>query len=124
MIDYNNRQFVTIRQAKKGEVSSKTYFSYKQEGSIVSATYSGGDILKGNMVGVADENGNIQMTYSHINQDHEIRGGTCTAVPQTLPDGRLQLTETWTPSGEERHQEVFAVEEVSEMIFTPQIIFN
>ncbi|MFY4777345.1 hypothetical protein [Metabacillus sp. RGM 3146] len=39
MIDYNGRKFISIENTANGEVSSKTFFEYKQEGNIISATY-------------------------------------------------------------------------------------
>lgn len=43
MINYNGRTFVSIENTANGEVSSQTSFEYKQEGNIISATYSGGE---------------------------------------------------------------------------------
>lgn len=123
MINYNGRQFVAIKNAKNGEVSSKTYFHYKQDGTILSATYSGGDVLKGNMIGIVKEDGSLEFNYSHINVNREIRGGKCTSTPTRLPDGRIQLNEKWKWLDEDGTEST-VVEEVSDMVYTPQIIFN
>lgn len=123
MINYNGRQFVAIKDSKNGEVSSKTYFHYKQDGTILSATYSGGDVLKGNMIGIVKEDGSLEFNYSHINVNREIRGGKCTSTPERLPDGRIQLKESWKWLDEDGIEST-VVEEVSDMVYTPQIIFN
>ncbi|MEH7305109.1 n-acetylglutamate synthase [Neobacillus drentensis] len=95
MINYNGRKFVSVENTANGEVSSSTFFEYKQEGNILSATYSGGDIVKGTLIGIVEENGRLQFRYNHVNKRNEIRGGRCSSTPETLPDGRIRLYERW-----------------------------
>ena len=45
------------------EVSSKTIFKYYQKDQIIWATYEGGSILLGNIVGKVDEDGKIEMRF-------------------------------------------------------------
>ena len=95
LINYNGRKFVSVENTANGEVSSKTLFEYKQEGNILFATYSGGEIVKGTLIGIVRDNGNLEFRYNHVNERNEIRGGQCTSTPETLPDGRLRLHESW-----------------------------
>jgi hypothetical protein len=95
MINYDGRTFVSVENTTNGEVSSKTMFEYKQEGKILSATYSGGDIMKGTLIGIVNEDGSLMFRYNHINVNHEIRGGQCTSIPEMLDDGRIRLHEKW-----------------------------
>ena len=88
MINYDGRSFVSIENTANGEVSSKTIFEYKQEGHIISATYSGGEIVKGTLIGIVREDGSLQFRYNHVNTQNEIRGGQCVSTPKILPDGR------------------------------------
>ena len=95
MLNYNGRSFVSIENTANGEVSSKTIFEYKQEGQIISATYSGGEIVKGTLVGLIREDGCLEFRYNHVNNKNEIRGGQCISTPDILPDGRIRLYEKW-----------------------------
>ncbi|WP_284035565.1 n-acetylglutamate synthase [Neobacillus sp. 114] len=95
MINYNGRTFVSIENTANGEVSSKTYFKYDQEGNIISATYSGGEIVKGLLIGIVNEDGSLEFRYNHINTKNEIRGGECVSTPEILTDGRIKLYEKW-----------------------------
>ncbi|WHZ05668.1 n-acetylglutamate synthase [Neobacillus sp. YX16] len=95
MIDLNGRSFVSIENTDNGEVSSKTIFDYTQEGHIISATYSGGEIVKGTLIGVIKDDGCLEFRYNHVNNKNEIRGGQCISTPEILPDGRLRLYENW-----------------------------
>ncbi|WP_226665201.1 n-acetylglutamate synthase [Metabacillus litoralis] len=112
MINYHNRTFVAVVNTENGEVSSKTVFHYKQEGDILSATYSGGDIIKGFLIGLVDENGHLQFNYNHVNIKQELRGGQCQSVPEILSDGRLRLVESWKWNDKEQSEGTSIVEEV------------
>ena len=93
MINYNGRRFVSIENTDNGEVSSMTIFDYKQEGNIISATYSGGEIVKGTLVGIVKKDNGLEFRYNHVNNKHEIRGGQCISTPEILSDGRIRLYE-------------------------------
>ncbi|TDL65203.1 n-acetylglutamate synthase [Rhodococcus qingshengii] len=94
-MDLNGRSFVSIENTDNGEVSSKTIFDYTQEGNIISATYSGGEIVKGTLIGVIKDDGCLEFRYNHVNNKNEIRGGQCISTPEILPDGRLRFYENW-----------------------------
>jgi len=94
-MDYNNKKFKPILNTKNGETSKETIFVYKQEGAILTAEYSGGQIVKGHLIGLVDKSGNIQMRYHQINLEGELMTGICFSEPQFLPDGKLRLHESW-----------------------------
>ncbi|MBV7507672.1 n-acetylglutamate synthase [Bacillus sp. sid0103] len=112
MINYNGRKFVSVENTANGEVSSSTFFEYKQEGKILSATYSGGDIVKGTLIGIVEENGRLQFRYNHVNTKNEIRGGQCSSTPETLPDGRIRLYEKWKWTDTDQSEGESIIEEI------------
>jgi hypothetical protein len=115
MIDYNGRTFVSIENTANGEVSSKTTFRYKQEGTIISAAYSGGDIVKGFLIGIVDEDGRLEFRYNHVNIKNEIRGGECFSTPEVLDDGRIRLYEKWKWTDAEATEGNSIIEEVVQL---------
>ncbi|WP_204166827.1 n-acetylglutamate synthase [Bacillus sp. CGMCC 1.16541] len=112
MINYHKRIFTSITNTENGEVSSDTIFYYQQEKNIVHATYSGGEIIKGFLIGTVDLAGNLHFRYNHVNRDHEIRGGVCSSTPTYLEDGRIQLHEKWQWLDEEKTKGESIIEEV------------
>ncbi|MEI4770333.1 n-acetylglutamate synthase [Psychrobacillus sp. FJAT-51614] len=112
MINYNGKRFVSIANTENGEVSSKTFFDYKQEGNILSATYDGGEIVKGTLIGIVKDNGCLNFRYNHVNIRNEIRGGQCDSTPETLPDGRIRLHENWKWLDSEHTEGKSTIEEV------------
>lgn len=95
MVNYDGKKFVSVDNTANGEVSSETFFEYKQEGNILSATYWGGEIVKGTLIGLVKADGSLEFRYNHINATNEIRGGKCISTPEILTDGRIRLHESW-----------------------------
>ncbi|AXI11097.1 n-acetylglutamate synthase [Oceanobacillus zhaokaii] len=112
-MNYNGRRFVSIENTENGEVSSKTIFDYIQEGKIISGTYSGGEIVKGILVGVIMEDSCLEFRYNHVNNKNEIRGRQCISTPEILPDGRVRLYENWKWLDSEATEGNSIIEEIS-----------
>jgi len=95
MIDYNGRIFRSVSNSANGEVSNETVFHYKQQGYTITATYSGGNIADGSLWATADEAGNMNMRYQHVNIHGEFLTGICFSKPEILPNGKIRLHEKW-----------------------------
>jgi len=65
MIDYNNRIFRSKSNAHSGEVDHQTVFYFYQEGHILEGTYSVGQILKGQMLGLVYPNGTLKFNLAY-----------------------------------------------------------
>jgi hypothetical protein len=112
MLSLHDRRFRAITNADHGEVSHETRFHYRQEGATVWATYAGGEILVGTMVGVARSDGTYDLRYQHVSEDLELRAGRCVSTPEVLADGRLRLHESWEWTEGGRGSGTSMVEEV------------
>ncbi|QNR85400.1 n-acetylglutamate synthase [Pedobacter riviphilus] len=95
MINYNNKLFKPVNNTENGETSNETIFRYKQTGNILTAEYEGGKIMSGHLIGLVDENGNIEMRYHQINKQGELMTGICNSKPEQLANGKIRLHETW-----------------------------
>ena len=95
-INYEGKVFGSVSNSGSGEVGNETRFHYHQQGSIVWADYSGGDIARGSLLATVDEQGRLDMRYQHVNRRGELKTGICQSTPVTLPDGRCRLLEKWT----------------------------
>lgn len=112
MLSLHDRRFVAVDNSAGGEVGGDTRFHYRQQGTTVWATYSGGAIVWGTMVGLACEDGTLDLRYQHVSVDGSIRTGRCRTTPALLPDGRLRLHESWTWTEGSRGSGTSIVEEV------------
>jgi len=95
MINYHGRRFRGVANTPNGQVSSATEFQYRQAGRIVWATYLGGGIEFGTLIGVVGPLGELEINYQHIDDEGTVRTGQCRSMPETLPDGRIRLNESW-----------------------------
>lgn len=95
MLNLDGKNFCSIENSENGEVSGETIFNYFQDGKIVWAVYSGGSIIKGNLIALMDDDGRLTMNYHHINKKYEILTGECKSIPEILPDGRIRFNEEW-----------------------------
>ena len=101
-VDYDGRRFRAVANSANGEVGEATVFEYRQRGDVVWATYHGGGIEFGTLVATVDEEGALDMRYSHVSADGDLRTGVCRSTPERLADGRLRLHERWRwTSGDE-----------------------
>ncbi|CAH0161760.1 hypothetical protein SRABI27_00801 [Pedobacter sp. Bi27] len=95
MINYNNKLFKPTSNTENGETSNETIFRYKQTGNILTAEYTGGKIIFGHLIGLVDENSNIEMRYHQVNNQGELMTGICYSKPERLANGKIRLHETW-----------------------------
>jgi len=95
MIDYHNKKFHPISNSENAETDSTTIFTYHQEGNIISATYKSNNILKGHLIGLVNEEGNIEMRYHQISGDGVLMTGICRSTPEILENGKIRLHESW-----------------------------
>ncbi|OOG77498.1 n-acetylglutamate synthase [Algoriphagus sp. A40] len=95
MINYHDKTFRPVQNSENGETSAETIFHYRQEGTILTSDYSGGKIKKGHLIGLVDEQGQIEMRYHQVNSQNELMTGICRSVPELLPNGKIRLHETW-----------------------------
>ncbi len=94
-MNYNNKIFRPISNTDNGETSTETIFHYKQIGKVLTSEYKGGKILKGHLIGIVNNTGEIDMRYHQINLTGEIMTGICKSKPEFLPNGKIRLHEEW-----------------------------
>ncbi len=107
-INYNNRKFRPVSNSDNSETSEATIFHYQQEGNILTASYTGGAIVKGHLIGLVDAQGNIDMRYHQVNVKGELLTGHCNSRPERLPNGKIRLHESWqwTSSDQSKGQSI------------------
>jgi hypothetical protein len=103
-MNYNTKKFRPIDNSENAETSNETIFEYKQNGNVLTATYLGGQIVSGHLIGLVDANGNIEMRYHQINTNGELMTGICSSKPELLSNGKIRLHEEWQwTSGDKSH---------------------
>ncbi|MGY0232569.1 hypothetical protein [Longispora urticae] len=93
-MDLDGRVFRAVADVVGGDVGTDTVFEYHQDGDLVWASYSGGSIRLGHLVGTRDGD-TLDFRYSQLTTDGRTDAGHCLARVEALPDGRLRLHEEW-----------------------------
>jgi hypothetical protein len=110
--NYDQRKFRSVQNSRSGEVGSETIFTYHQQENVVWAEYSGGLVLRGTLLAIADENGGLDMRYQHINAAGELMTGNCRTLLEVLPDGRYRSHERWQWTCDDCSKGTSVIEEV------------
>ena len=95
MINYNDKKFKAVRNTVNGETSEDTIFHYMQAKNIVTATYSGGQIVEGHLMGLVSKDGEINMRYHQVNTNGNLMTGVCKSIPEIISNGKIRLHEEW-----------------------------
>ena len=95
IINYHGRKFTGISNAAHGQVSGDTVFHYSQHDFILTATYNGGDIHEGYLLGRVNQDSSLDFAYHHLDIHGKLKSGYCHSIPELLQDGRIRLHESW-----------------------------
>ncbi len=111
-MNYNNKKFKPVSNTENGETSGDTIFHYRQRDNLLTCTYSGGDIVKGHLIGLVNDSGIIDMRYHQLNRKGQLMTGTCESHPEVLPDGKIRLHEHWQWTSGDKSKGYSVLEEI------------
>ena len=81
-----------VSTAEKGEVNADTLFNFTQNGLIISASYAGGKVQLGYLVGtLSDEELNFR--YAQVDNSGRLDSGHSTCEVGQTVGGKIQLIE-------------------------------
>nr|WP_276169021.1 n-acetylglutamate synthase [Zobellia alginiliquefaciens] len=112
MMNYDGKKFRPVQNSENGETTQETIFYYQQKGNILTSEYAGGKIKKGHLIGLVDEQGNIDMRYHQVNTDGELMTGVCSSVPEMTKEGKVRLHENWQWTSGDRSKGTSILEEL------------
>ncbi|PPI05362.1 hypothetical protein [Rathayibacter sp. AY1B8] len=87
-------RFAAVRDTVGGEVGPETVFDYHEADGEVWATYAGGAVRRGFLVGTRTGD-TVAFRYCQLNEDGETSTGSCVSKIVLDPTGLLRMKETW-----------------------------
>jgi hypothetical protein len=91
-ISLDRIQMHVVSTAQGGEVNNETLFDFTQDGSVISARYTGGKIKLGYLVGILTDE-DFKFRYTQVDNDGRLDGGYSTCEISRMADGRIRLLE-------------------------------
>ncbi|SPL72306.1 hypothetical protein [Acinetobacter stercoris] len=91
----NNKVFMSLTNTSNGDVNSATRFYYNQKNGVITATYSGGFVVKGSIVGKMLDDYNFEICYQHLTVAGELKAGLCQSKIVLLENDVIKIEETW-----------------------------
>ena len=70
-------------------MNGETIFCYFQENNLFWTEYSGGDVLKGQMIGTVAGNGELDFHYQYMNRDRQVRIGKRHSISHIMENGKI-----------------------------------
>ena len=93
-INFNNKKFVLVENSENGEVNLDTIFEYKQDGNMVTATYKGGTVKYGKIIGHLKED-KIEMLYQCLTTNNQLKAGKAIAKISLTTSNKIKLILDW-----------------------------
>src|SRR6185312_9448509 len=84
-----------LSDAVGGTAGNETIFSSRQTGHHITATYRGGDIVDGSLAATADDEGNLNIRYQHIDSSGQFLTGHGFSRPRVSDNGKIRLYVEW-----------------------------
>ncbi len=95
MFDLNGKVFKPLTNSENGEVGGGVLFYYFQKNFLIWADYSGGEIVKGHLLGKVVDEKSINFVYHHINKNNQIKNGKCVSTIKLNENGLIELDKKW-----------------------------
>ncbi|GAA3812248.1 hypothetical protein ACFS5L_00390 [Streptomyces phyllanthi] len=83
-----------VEDQAPGQVGTRTRFTYHEKDGEIWAEYTGGDVVRGHLVGTR-EGDRLDFRYVQLKRDGTTSSGHCVSLVTELPDGRVRLEESW-----------------------------
>lgn len=93
-MNLDNIKMNVIETSANGIVNESTIFTFSQTDNFISATYSGGQILKGYLVGTLNQN-KISFSYCQLQTDGKMDHGQ-SECDILIENGKIRLVEHFT----------------------------
>jgi hypothetical protein len=93
-LDLDLHLFEVLMTSPTSAISQDTWFEFHEREGVVEASYSGGPIVAGRLVG-RREHDRVSTAYTQLGVDGRLRTGTATMHVEQDPDGHVLLTEDY-----------------------------
>lgn len=96
-LDLDLRIFEVVKTSPASAISRDTWFEFRERSGVVDASYAGGRIVSGNLIGRREQD-RVTTAYAQLGTDGRLQTGTAVMRVDQDTGGRVLLIEdyTWT----------------------------
>ncbi len=91
----NDKRFRLLENSANGAVTDDTTFHYSQKDDVITAIYSGGGVMDGQVMATWGPSGQLEMRYHCIMDDHTLKAGKALADALLNDSGLIELHLDW-----------------------------
>lgn len=91
----DQKTFMSLSNTANGDVNGATRFYYQQKGQVISATYSGGVVKTGTLLGKMQTNDQFELYFQHITLSGKLKAGYCQTKIILLENDVIKLEQNW-----------------------------
>jgi hypothetical protein len=93
-LDLDLRRFEVVETSQTSAVSRATHFAFRERHGVVDASYAGGEIVGGRLIG-RREGDRLRSAYAQLHADGQLRTGAGTMQLEREAGDRLRLVERY-----------------------------
>jgi len=91
----DQKQFKLLHNSNNGEVSEDTIFNFSQKDHLITASYSGGSIIYGNIVATPLSANQLKLFYHCMTKEGVVKAGKAIAEITKTKENLLHLQLNW-----------------------------
>lgn len=96
MINLDGRKFTLVSNTAGNAKPGETIFYFQQSDEAVRATYSGGDVTLGAIVGKHFGNDQLEVLFQQVTTNGKIEGGKGDIKIEKLANGKVRFLDEWS----------------------------
>ena len=95
MLDLNGRRFTLTSNTAGDAKAGETIFTFQQSGRAIRATYHGGGVMLGAIIGQIEQDNRLNVLFQQVTEAGMLCGGEGRIEVQTGSDGKLRFLDDW-----------------------------
>ncbi|APR35939.1 hypothetical protein [Paraburkholderia sp. SOS3] len=95
MLDLDGKQFTLISNTAGDAKAGETIFTFEQNGQVIRATYHGGGVVLGAIIGQIEQEDRLKVLFQQVTAAGKLCGGEGHIEVQKGADGKFRFIDDW-----------------------------
>ena len=95
MINLNSKRFTLVSNSAGDAEPGQTIFTFEQTGRAVRATYEGGGVQLGALIGQIEQDDTLTVLFQQVTSAGKLCGGEGRMEVESSVDGKIRFVDLW-----------------------------